>query len=144
MGGTIEIDPSAGTKTLIHEVSHEILHRSGDIPMDSKIRELEAESVAFCVARHFGLPSAGSPNYIALHGASADLIMKHLERIRKTASEIINALEKETDDVEYSALIGKPVKFMKGTIIFGPVRICSKELIVEARVKKYSLHLIGN
>jgi hypothetical protein len=34
-----------------------------------------------------------SPNYNALHGATADLILQHLERIRNTAAEIINAIE---------------------------------------------------
>ena len=59
-GGRIEIAPSAGTSTLIHEIAHEImLHHDSELP--SSIKELEAESVAFVVCRHFGLQSKCSP-----------------------------------------------------------------------------------
>lgn len=92
-GGTIELDPSAGTKTLIHEIAHELMHRDASRPIDPTIRELEAESVAFVVGKHFGLEGLSSPIYVALHGASAEMILGHLERIRKTACEMINQLE---------------------------------------------------
>ena len=93
MGGTIEIDPSAGTKTLIHEIAHSMLHFGDDRPPDSTIRELEAESVAFVVGKHFGLEGLNSPNYIALHQAGKDLIMQHLDRISHTSATIIQAIE---------------------------------------------------
>jgi hypothetical protein len=54
---------------------------------------LEAESVAYVVARYFGLNGLSSPNYNALNGATADLILEHMERIRNTAAEIIKAIE---------------------------------------------------
>ncbi len=92
-GGEIELDPSAGTKTLIHEIAHELMHRDENRPVDPAIRELEAESVAYVVGKHFGLDELSSPNYVALHGATSELVMGHLERIRKVAAEIINALE---------------------------------------------------
>jgi hypothetical protein len=93
MGGKIILDPQAGTKTLIHEIAHELLHHVEHLLTDHTYRELEAESVAYVVARHFGMHGLSSPNYNALHGATADLIMEHLERIRNTAAEIINAIE---------------------------------------------------
>src|SRR4030042_6135059 len=93
IGGKILLDPEAGTKTLIHEIAHELLHHKQDVSIDSTIRELEAESVAYVVCKHFGLDGLSSPNYNALHGASSDLILGHLERIRNTAAEIIQALE---------------------------------------------------
>ena len=89
-GGEIELDPSAGTKTLIHEIAHELLHQDENRPMDKTIRELEAESVAYVVGKHFGLDGLSSPNYVALHGATSEMILDHLERIRKAAGEIIN------------------------------------------------------
>jgi len=94
-GKLIEIDPSAGTKTLIHEIGHEILHRDENRPTESCLRELEAESVAYVVCKHFGLEISSSPNYIALYGADSEMIMGHLERIRKTSIEIIKEIEKE-------------------------------------------------
>jgi len=94
MGGRIILDPAAGTKTLIHEVAHELLHHTHEIiPTERTIHELEAESVAYVVGRHFGLIGLSSPNYVALHGATAELVMEHMERIRNTAAEIIRALE---------------------------------------------------
>jgi hypothetical protein len=91
-GGKIILDPEAGTKTLIHEIAHEMLHQVKDAPKDSTIRELEAESVAYIVAKHFGLDGLSSPNYNALHGATAKMILEHMERIRKSATEIIHSL----------------------------------------------------
>ena len=93
LGGKVILDPEAGTKTLIHEIAHELLHHVKNVLTDNTYRELEAESVAYVVARHFGLNGLSSPNYNALHGATADLILEHLERIRNTAAEIINAIE---------------------------------------------------
>ena len=92
MGGSIEIDPSAGTSTIVHELAHEIrLHHGSELP--TSIKELEAESTAFVVCRHFGLQSTGSPNYIALHGATSEMIMEHLERIQVASMEIIQYIE---------------------------------------------------
>jgi hypothetical protein len=93
VGGKILLDPEAGTKTLIHEIAHEMLHHVENVLSDNTTRELEAESVAYVVARHFGLNGLSSPNYNALHGATAELILEHLERIRNTATEIICSLE---------------------------------------------------
>lgn len=95
-GGVIELSPEAGTKTLIHEIAHELMHRGADRLLRSPaIRELEAESVAYVVARYFGICNLNSPNYAALWGADAEAILSHMGRIRETAAEIINGLEKE-------------------------------------------------
>ncbi len=56
-GGEIELDPSAGTKTLVHEIAHELMHRNKDRPGDNTIRELEAESVALCGLQSFWIRS---------------------------------------------------------------------------------------
>ncbi len=92
-GGIIELAPMAGTATLIHELAHELMHKRADAPQVQAVRELEAEAVAFVVSRHFGLQNTGSPNYIALHGATSEMILEHLERVRQTAVEIIEAVE---------------------------------------------------
>ena len=94
-GGKILLDPEAGTKTLIHEIAHELLHQRKDGPTEGAIRELEAESVAYVVGKHFGIDGLASPNYVALHGTTAEMILEHMERIRKSATEIIKALEIE-------------------------------------------------
>jgi hypothetical protein len=96
--GAVEIDPSAGTKTLVHEIAHELLHIEGSPKLHVNIRELEAESVAYVVCKHFGLDGLASPNYVALHGADAKMIMAHLERIRNTSTEIIKTIKTEDDN----------------------------------------------
>ena len=93
MGGTIILSPRAGTKTLIHEIAHELLHHNETIPLLHSEKELEAEAVSYVVGKHFGLDGLSSPNYVALHGANAEMIIEHLERIRNTAKEINQALE---------------------------------------------------
>ena len=91
-GGAIQISPDAGSKTLLHELAHELMHQNGDRSKDKIILELEAESVAYVVAKHFGLDGLSSPNYIALHKADAEMIMEHLERIRGISTQIITSI----------------------------------------------------
>jgi hypothetical protein len=95
-GGAIELAPTAGTSTLIHEIAHELMHHKPDASADRSIRELEAESVAYVVSRHFGLESEGSPNYVVLHGATSEMIIEHLERIRNVVMEIVQFLEPQS------------------------------------------------
>ena len=96
-GGAIELSLVAGTITLVHELAHELLHHRDDRPVTKDIRELEAESVAFVVARHFRLDITRSPNYLALHGADSKSITEHQERIRSVANKIIRGLEQENE-----------------------------------------------
>jgi len=92
-GGLIELDPAAGTSTLIHEIAHELMHRSNDRNLSSSIREMEAEAVAHVVSKHFGLDNTASPNYVVLHGADSKAILEHLERIFKVVVKIIEEIE---------------------------------------------------
>lgn len=93
LGGKIILDPDAGTKTMIHELAHELLHHKENELTNRTTRELEAESIAYVVAKHFGMDGLSSPNYNALHGATAESVMAALERIRDAAAEIIQAIE---------------------------------------------------
>lgn len=93
-GGSIALDPTAGTKTLIHELAHEILHHGApDDPQDRLLREVEAEATAYAVARHFGLENLASPNYLALSGSESKDILARLAHIQKAALQIIQAVE---------------------------------------------------
>jgi len=92
-GGEIVISPEAGTKTLIHEIAHELMHQGGREILDPAIRELEAESVAYVVARHFGIEDLNSPIYTALWGGDSAEIIAHMYRIRSTATQIIKTID---------------------------------------------------
>ena len=91
-GGAIEIDHGAGTKTLVHEIAQELMHKDEDNFESRAIKELEAESVAYVVSRYFGLGSLNSPNYIAFYDVSFEQTQSHLDRIRITSNRVITAL----------------------------------------------------
>ena len=85
---------------LAHEAAHEILHKNRDnIPKDKKIRETEAEAVAFVVCHGIGLDTNNaSSDYIQLYNGDKETLMQSLGRIQKTASEILEAvMDKESE-----------------------------------------------
>ena len=92
-GGAIEISPTAGTKTTVHEIAHELMHRDKNNLQNREIKELEAEGVAYVVCRHFGLDNLNCPNYLALFNLKSDEIYAHMERIRNAAHEIITSID---------------------------------------------------
>jgi len=96
-GGEIEVDQRAGTKTLIHELAHELMHQGKSGLQSRDLKELEAESVAYVVSKHFEIPELNCPNYLALYGIEKDRMVEHLKRIQKTAGEIISVLESPTE-----------------------------------------------
>lgn len=95
-GGAVEVDHSAGTKTLIHELGHELLkHHQEEVKVDKASRELQAEAVAFVVSRYFGLDGLQSPNYIALYGLNSEDFVSSVVKIQEIAREIILAVSKQ-------------------------------------------------
>ena len=85
---------------LAHEAAHEILHKSrNNMPKDKKVRETEAEAVAFVVCHGIGLDTnSASSDYIQLYNGDKETLIKSLERIQKTASEILEAVvDKESE-----------------------------------------------
>ena len=85
--------------TLAHEYAHELLHHGPDRLNFSKVvRELEAEAVAYIVAKAVGLENAlsQSSDYIQLYSGNKDQLLQSLERIRKTAARIITGISSNT------------------------------------------------
>jgi hypothetical protein len=95
-GGRIVLSPSSGTKTLIHELAHELLHQVENIQLSRSEKELEAESVAFVVCKYLGLKNLSSPNYLALHNIQGDMMFAHFQRIGHVANKLILALNGES------------------------------------------------
>ena len=89
------------TKTLAHEIGHSILH--SDLSRDEQSRqdrELEAESVAYIVCRHFGLDTSDySFGYIAQWkgGEAKEGFKKSAKRISDAAKETIELVEAVID-----------------------------------------------
>lgn len=79
---------------LVHEYAHELLHRSADRPASRDVRELEAEAVAFVVSQAIGLDVADAArDYIHLYHGDGNALAESLERIQRTATRILGALE---------------------------------------------------
>jgi len=96
-GGRISIRPGqpAGEEfaVIVHELAHELLHRGEDRPASKTVRETEAEAVAFVVAQAVGLDAgAAARDYIQLYDGKTDTLSASLDRIQRTAADIIAAL----------------------------------------------------
>jgi hypothetical protein len=104
-GGTIKLKNGLSTadefSVLVHELTHEIFRENKDnMPKDKKVRETEAEAVAFVVCHGIGLNvNSASSDYIQLYNGDKETLMESLGRIQRTAAEILGAIM-ATDESE--------------------------------------------
>ncbi len=115
-GGKITLlsgmQPAEEFSTLVHEIGHEMLHRGDRRTLTTKkVRETEAEAVAFVVCKAVGLQTGtASADYIQLWHGDANLLRESLEVVRQTAAVILGAItprpeeaqEPEPDSASYS------------------------------------------
>ena len=97
-------------KTLIHEMTHQKLHSMDpkDLPPEEprltrNAKEVEAESVAYTVAQHFGIETSDySFAYIAGWSAGKDTpeLKASLDRIRKAADELITTIDGHLQELQ--------------------------------------------
>lgn len=80
--------------TLVHDVSHEILHKSERRTVIAKtVREAEAETLAFVVGQSVGLEmGSATSDHIQLYAGDASLLAESLEVIQRTSGVILAAL----------------------------------------------------
>lgn len=81
-------------KTLVHEISHAMLHDSTipDVPKDAGTREVQAESIACVICSYYGLDTSSySFGYIAgwSSGRETKELKKSLETISRTSGSLI-------------------------------------------------------
>lgn len=97
-GGLIKLRKGLSTadkfSVFVHELAHEMLHKNKDnMPKDKKVRETEAEAVAFVVGYGVGLDvNSASSDYIQLYNGDKKTLLQSLERIQRTAAEILVAV----------------------------------------------------
>ncbi len=86
--------PAETVATLVHEIAHERLHRAERRASTTKrVRETEAEAVAFVVCQAIGLETGtASVDYISLWNGDAAVLLESLELVQRTAMEIIAAI----------------------------------------------------
>jgi hypothetical protein len=96
--GRIELlpgmDPAVEFSVLAHEVGHHLLHFGERRSETTKrVRETEAEAVAFVVSEAIGLEAMrSSSEYISLYSGDKDLLTESLEHIQRASAEIITAI----------------------------------------------------
>ncbi len=79
--------------TLAHEVAHALLHQGEQRTETTKrVREREAEAVAFVVCEGIGLSAGSSVDYIHLYDGNKETLAASLERIQHTSAEILTAI----------------------------------------------------
>lgn len=87
----IGMSQSQNLLTLVHEITHELLHKESKA--DKNTKEVEAESVAYSVCSYFGIDSSkNSFGYVAdwSKDKQLDILRSSLETITKTANKIIS------------------------------------------------------
>lgn len=90
--------------TFIHEIAHELLHFNEKSVMfieprpSREERELQAESVAYIVLRHYDLPAQHQATYLALWKANKESIQRNMSYIKKAADFIITKLDEIAKD----------------------------------------------
>jgi len=100
-GGKITLlpgqSPAEDFATLAHELAHEMMHRDESRNGTSKrVRETEAEAVAFVVCRAVGLETGSAAHdYIQPYEGDAKLLTESLDRIQQTANRILTAITPE-------------------------------------------------
>ena len=97
-GGKIALIPGQSKAeefvTLVHEVAHELLHKSERRTMTTAtVRETEAEAVAFIVGQAIGLEMGrASSDYIQMYAGNAALLAESLEVVQRASSVILGAI----------------------------------------------------
>jgi hypothetical protein len=82
---------------MVHELAHELLHQDPvNRPKDKTVREAEAEAVAYVVCQGIGLDvSTASSDYIQLYDGDKKTLMASMERIQRTAAEVLEGVTGE-------------------------------------------------
>lgn len=92
-------------KTAIHEMAHQKLHahQEKDQKQTRNSKEVEAESVAYTVCQHYGIDTSDySFSYVVgwSEGKETPELKASLETIRKTAAEMIHAIDEKMKELQ--------------------------------------------
>ena len=82
--------PAEEFATLAHEVAHSLLHQQERRAETTKrVRETEAEAVAFVVCEAIGLKATNSADYIQLYSGDKETLTESLEHVQRASAEIL-------------------------------------------------------
>lgn len=104
-GGKITLREGLPPAEKFSVLAHELLHRAERRKETTrKIRELEAEAVAFVVSKAANLDGISrSADYIQLYSGDKELLMQSLDHIQRVASSIIEELSSVAEVAEAAA-----------------------------------------
>ena len=91
-----DLAPADEFRALVHELAHENLHWN-ETKEDHVVEETEADATAYVVCTHYGI-NCDTSDYLLLHHSDPTILLQRLERIRRTASKIITAIEKDNPE----------------------------------------------
>jgi antirestriction protein ArdC len=78
---------------LAHETAHAILHlQERRTETTKRVRETEAEAVAFVVCEAIGLTAGNSVDYIQLYSGDKETLAESLEHVQRASAEILAAI----------------------------------------------------
>jgi len=79
--------------TLAHEAAHALMHgQERRSETTKRVRETEAEAVAFVVCEAIGLKAQGSADYIHLYSGDKDTLAESLEHVQRASATILLAI----------------------------------------------------
>jgi hypothetical protein len=85
--------PAEEFATLVHETAHALLHQGEQrCETTKRVRETEAEAVAFVVCEGIGLAASSSVDYIHLYDGNKEMLAASLERIQQTSAQLLSAV----------------------------------------------------
>jgi len=85
--------PAEEYATLAHETAHAILHfQERRAETTKRVRETEAEAVAFVVCEAIGLTDSNASDYIHLYSGDKDTLAESLSYIQRASAEILTAI----------------------------------------------------
>jgi hypothetical protein len=80
-------------KTLIHEMAHERMHGTEERQTFTRQQaECQAEAVAYCVCQALDVPCPNTPTYLALYGASREVLAANLDAIRVGVAALMSEI----------------------------------------------------
>ncbi|MGI8551907.1 MAG: ArdC family protein [Dehalococcoidia bacterium] len=88
------LDSRSRTLVLLHEWSHELLHKGAANTLARARKEAQAEATAYVVSRHFGLPHPFAADYLqSWRVLTLEDLERELDAVVRAAGHIIDRLE---------------------------------------------------
>lgn len=88
------MSPAVEFSTLAHELGHHLLHQTPRrVETTKRVRETEAEAVAFVVCTSIGIEATqAATEYIQIYSGDKELLAESLEHVRRASAEILAAI----------------------------------------------------